>query len=111
MTSSKELVTMEIVCFIGGSLIALSLVPQVLKTYQTKSATDISYFYQGIYIVGLTFVNVYSIAELLWPVFIPALFELSMILTLVIMKLKYDHPQSSSPWMTKTKTKKKKTTS
>lgn len=113
----QHIVTMEIVGFIGGSLIAVSLVPQVLKTYQTKSATDISYFYQGIYIVGLSFVNVYGIAEQLWPVYIPALFELSMIITLVIMKLKYDdkNNKKSSPWINKeynkTKNKGKTTTS
>jgi uncharacterized protein with PQ loop repeat len=37
---------------IGGVSIALSLVPQVIHTYRTKSAGDISYIYQAIYIVG-----------------------------------------------------------
>ena len=37
---------------IGGVSIALSLVPQVIHTYKTKKASDISYIYQAIYIFG-----------------------------------------------------------
>ena len=61
----------EVLGTIGGTLIALSLAPQVYKTYQTRSALDISYFYQGIYIVGLSLVNLYAIVEGLWPVYVP----------------------------------------
>jgi hypothetical protein len=48
---TKEAV-LDIFGTIGGVSIALSLVPQVRHTYKRKSAHDISYIYQGIYIFG-----------------------------------------------------------
>ena len=42
----------EILGTIGGISVALSLVPQVIHTYEMKSAKDISYIYQWIYIAG-----------------------------------------------------------
>jgi MtN3 and saliva related transmembrane protein len=81
---------MEILGMIGGIAISMSLVPQVWKVYKTKSAIDISYVYQGIYIFGLSLVNVYAIVEGLWPVFIPALLELFLIVLLLAMKIRYD---------------------
>ena len=42
----------ELIGTIGGITVALSLVPQVIHTFRTKKAEDISYNYQFIYIVG-----------------------------------------------------------
>ena len=80
----------DIVGFLGGATIAISLLPQVIKTWRTRSASDISYFYQFIYITGCTMTNIYSLSEGLWPVFVPCLFEQTFILTLTLMKLVYD---------------------
>jgi uncharacterized protein with PQ loop repeat len=74
---------------VGGCFIALSLVPQVWKAYQTKSAEDISYAYQGIYIVGITLLNAYALLLGLWPIYIPALLEEVLIITLTLMKFLY----------------------
>ena len=75
---------------LGGVTIAVSLIPQVIKTFRTKSATDISYAYQAVYIVGCTLVNTYAILEGLWPVYVPCLIEESLVITLTIMKVVYD---------------------
>ena len=80
----------DFIGLLGGITIAVSLVPQVVKTWETKSASDISYFYQAVYIVGCTLTNAYAIIEGLWPVFIPCLFEELLIITLTIMKVIYD---------------------
>jgi MtN3 and saliva related transmembrane protein len=82
--------TMVILGMTGGIAISMSLVPQIWKVYKTKSAIDISYVYQGIYIFGLSLVNVYAIVEGLWPVFIPSLLELFLIVLLLLMKIRYD---------------------
>ena len=42
----------EFIGTVGGITVALSLVPQVIHTFRTKKAEDISYNYQFIYIVG-----------------------------------------------------------
>ena len=80
----------EILGTIGGTMIALSLLPQVIHTFRTKSAGDISYVYQGIYIVGTTLVNLYAITFGLWPVYISCIIEQTFIVTLTIQKLVYD---------------------
>ena len=82
--------SINIVGIAGGIIISASLLPQVYKTYQTKSAKDISYAYQIIYIVGCTLTNTYALVKGLWPVYIPCLFEEALIITLTLMKLVYD---------------------
>ena len=61
----------------------------VWKTYRTKSAGDISYAYQAIYIFGCTFVNIYAISLQLWPVYVPCLIEETLIVALTAMKFIY----------------------
>jgi uncharacterized protein with PQ loop repeat len=80
---------------VGGCLLALSLVPQVWKAYLTKSTEDISYAYQGIYIVGITLLNAYALILGLWPIYIPALFEEGLIITLTLMKLLYSRRKNN----------------
>ena len=61
----------------------------MLLTYKTKSVDDISYCYQGIYILGTGMVNMYAIYFGLWAVYIPCLLEFSLIVLLTIMKRAY----------------------
>lgn len=49
--------------------IAISIVPWVIKTFRTKSAANIAYVYQAIYIIGCSLTNAYTLAEGLWPVY------------------------------------------
>ena len=50
---------------------------------------QISYTYQVIYIVGCTLTNIYGIALGLWPLYIPCLFDASLIIALTLMKILY----------------------
>ena len=83
----------EIVGTTGGMVISLSLIPQVYKTYQTKDASNISFIYQIIYIIGCTMINIYAIYTKLWIIYIPCIVEQTLIVTLTIMKLYYDGVQ------------------
>lgn len=89
-------VGIEILGFVGGASISASLIPQVIKTYRTKSATDISYIYQAIYILGTSMVNVYALIEGLWPVYVPCIFEEIAIITLTVMKFVCDRREERS---------------
>lgn len=80
----------DVLGVLGGTTIAASLIPQVIKTFTSKSAGDISYVYQAIYIFGCTLTNIYAIALGLWPVYIPCLAEELMIISLTVMKIIYD---------------------
>ena len=81
----------QIVGLLGYATISLSLLPQVFKTFRTRSAADISYVYQSIYIVGCTLSNIYALHEGLWPIYIPGLFEEFMIILLTAMKVYFEH--------------------
>jgi MtN3 and saliva related transmembrane protein len=44
----------DLIGFLAGATVAISLVPQVLKSWKTKSTKDISLAWTLIYILGLT---------------------------------------------------------
>lgn len=75
---------------IGGILFSLSLAPQLYKTFRTKSADDISFVYQGIYILGITLSNIYALYFNLWPIYVPGLCEECMIIALTSMKVYFN---------------------
>ena len=89
-TVAPMIPTIEIVGIIGGMIISLSLIPQVYKTYQSKSATNISYTYQIIYIVGCTLINIYAFYTRLWIIYVPCVLEQILIVMLTFMKIWYD---------------------
>ncbi|KAG1689774.1 hypothetical protein DVH05_001979 [Phytophthora capsici] len=80
----------QILGFMGSLLLAASLVPQMRKLYQTKSAKDISLVYQISYVVGLAMIVAYGFGRWLWPVYIPATLELCAAIVVFSMKLYYD---------------------
>ena len=45
----------------GGVVLVVCLLPQLLRMYVTKSARDLSYAFLGLYVVGLTLTALYLI--------------------------------------------------
>ncbi|CAI6005893.1 unnamed protein product [Closterium sp. NIES-65] len=82
--------------FIGGIIFCVSILPQLVKTYRTKSAKDLSYFWQACYLLGLIGISIYGVAYKLWPVAIPLIIEIVFMVTLTV--LKYRHFLSESTW-------------
>ena len=64
-------------------------VAMVVSSLRARSP-QISYAYQGIYILGCTLTNAYALARGLWPVYVPCLFEEVLIVSLTVMKVTYD---------------------
>ncbi len=81
--------TLEIVGYLAGLLVAISLVPQVVKSWRTKSTKDISLGWTVIYIAGLLLWVVYSLGIASWPLFVTNNVELGLAVFLLAMKLKY----------------------
>lgn len=79
------------VALIGGFLISLSLLSQIHKVYSTKSAKDLSYVWQAIYLIGLVMHLQYGYYYDLYPIYVPGTFELFMVFVLIYLKYKYDH--------------------
>lgn len=76
--------------FVGGIILSGCLIPQLIKAVRTKSAKDISYLWQVLSLVGLFLTFIYGIYFLLYPVFIPLILEMSLMLALTILKLNYE---------------------
>jgi MtN3 and saliva related transmembrane protein len=89
--------TNEIIGMVGGATVSASLIPQVVKTARSRSTADISYAWQFAYIFGLAGINYYALAEGLWPVYLPGLMELALIVALTGMKFSYEWGSDPQP--------------
>jgi MtN3 and saliva related transmembrane protein len=76
----------EIIGYIAGILVFISLLPQTIKSLKTKSTKDLSLWRYIIYIMGLTLWIIYGISIKSGPVI--TLNCLSFILASVILSLK-----------------------
>lgn len=79
----------EFIGFIAGFLVSVALSPQLIKTWRTKSARDISIFWSITLMSGLLLWVVYAGVNKILPLFIFGLIELSLALTLFVFKLIY----------------------
>ncbi len=80
----------DTVAYIAGVCLALSFIPQVIKTFQTKRADDVS---MGMLLLSLGSAGGYQyyawVLELV-PVFIMNSIFLMLLLTEIVLKLRYD---------------------
>jgi MtN3 and saliva related transmembrane protein len=89
----------DLVAWIGiiaGILVMSSSIPQIIKSYKSKKMSDVSTYLLGLIASGLLLWVVYGFIKL-DPVLIGTnAAGLSLNVTLLIMKLKYDKLQSST---------------
>ncbi len=81
----------EIVGFIAGSLIAFSLLPQLIKSYRTKSTGDLSLLWNLINLAGQVLWIVYGWMITSASLVIMSGITLAMAVTLLSMKWRYDN--------------------
>lgn len=79
----------EVFGLFGGGLVTVSLLPQVIKSFRTKSTHDISIFYTLILITGLILWIPYAVINNILPLIIFTSIELSIAISLLILKLIY----------------------
>ncbi len=80
---------MEIIGFIAAACTTLSFLPQVIKTWKTRSTRDISL---GMYIVlstGVFLWLIYGISIMSWPVIIANAFTFILAVSVLWMKIVY----------------------
>ena len=86
----------DIIGIIAGILVMSSSIPQIIKSYKSKKMSDVSTYLLGLIASGLLLWVVYGFIKL-DPVLIGTnAAGLSLNVTLLIMKLKYDKLQSST---------------
>lgn len=81
---------LEVIGYFGGFLIAVALAPQLVKTWKTKSAKDLSLLWTTISLIGLILYGIYAALNVVLPLLTFATIESIMIIILIILKIKYD---------------------
>lgn len=79
----------NILGYVAGILVVISLLPQTIKSWKTKSTSDISLLRYIIYIIGLILWITYAIIINNGPVAIMNSVGLILAISILILKLKY----------------------
>ena len=80
-------VTASILGYVGGSILAIQLVPQIIKVWRSYSAKDISFATLCLNIVGGSMVAVYGILIQQPPVYATVLCSISCNIVLLSSKI------------------------
>lgn len=75
--------------FIAGTLTTISLLPQVIQTWKTKSVKDISLEMFCILAAGVLLWIIYGICIVAYPIIISNSVTLTFIATIIALKIKY----------------------
>ncbi len=94
MLISVRIMALEFVGYLGGFLIAIALIPQLIKTWKTKSAKDLSLLWTTISLIGLILYGIYAEINSIYPLFTFATIESVMIVVLILLKIKYDRAKN-----------------
>jgi MtN3 and saliva related transmembrane protein len=88
--SSYIIILTDICGYLGSLLLAVNSVPQVIKSYKTKSTKDISYAYQCFILSGLILNTIYSVYHNILPIIIGNFIEFILMFLLLLQKKHYD---------------------
>jgi len=83
---------MDNVAFIGflaGTLTTIAFVPQLLKTWRSRSAEDVSLAMLTIFCAGVALWLVYGFLISAWPVILANMVTLALALAILMLKLRY----------------------
>jgi MtN3 and saliva related transmembrane protein len=81
--------TIEMVGHLGSILSSITFIPQVYKTWKSKSAGDLSLLMMGIVFISTIVWMIYGIGLNLWPVIICNSIICFLSLTLIFFKLTF----------------------
>ncbi len=79
----------EILGLIAGALTTIAFVPQVIKTWKSKSAKDISLNMFLLFCTGVTLWLIYGIIKADFPIIIANVMTLLLALCILYFKLRY----------------------
>ena len=79
----------EILGFVAGSLVAISVFPQVYKSWKTKSTKDIAISWSLINLAGQMLWIVYAAVISSYSLIIMSSITLFMNVSMIVLKLKY----------------------
>lgn len=80
----------EYIGFIAGLFVSVSLLPQVIKSWKTKSTKDIALLWTLINLIGQVLWIVYGVGIVSYPLIIMSSITLVLTILLIMLKLKYN---------------------
>ncbi len=85
-----QLISIEILGLIAGLLTTIAFIPQVFKTWKSKSADDVSITMFVLFISGVFLWCIYGWEIHAKPVFIANIITLILATTILFLKLKFE---------------------
>lgn len=85
-----EIIFIEILGYISAVLTTVAFVPQILKTFKTKSAKDVSMGMFVLFTAGVFLWIIYGLLTNTKPVLIANIVIFCLSLTQIVLKIKYD---------------------
>lgn len=79
----------DLIGYAAGGIVTLSLIPQTIKSWKTKSTTDLSLGRYAAYTFGLLLWIVYSSIKGDYPLLISTCVSTLLSFSILVMKLKY----------------------
>ena len=92
-----QLINPDTFGFIAAALTTIAFLPQVIKTWKTKKAEDVSIVMLLMFITGLLFWIIYAIETNAFPVLIANIITCMLNLTILTLKLIYGKQHSIGP--------------
>jgi MtN3 and saliva related transmembrane protein len=86
----------EVCGYAAGVLFASGFIPQIYKSYKTKTMDDISYAWQFIFMIGVILGIIYSVHHNLPPIYLCSSVELVFMIILIIMKIYYSYKKNKN---------------
>ena len=91
---TDQLITPDTFGFIAAALTTIAFLPQVIKTWRTKKAEDVSIVMLLMFITGLIFWIIYAIQTSALPVLIANIITFILNVTILTLKLIYDREEN-----------------
>jgi MtN3 and saliva related transmembrane protein len=79
--------------FVAGTLTTIAFLPQLQRTWTTKSADDKSLAILLPFTTGVFLWLVYGLYLTAWPIVVTNAFTLTLTLRILVLKLKYQKPR------------------
>ena len=90
----NQLIDPDTFGFIAAALTTIAFLPQVIKTWRTKKANDVSIVMLLMFITGLIFWIIYAIQTNALPVLIANIITLILNMMILTLKLIYDREEN-----------------
>jgi len=79
----------DIIGYLAGFFILISIIPQIVKSWKTKSTKDLSLLRYLVYVVGVILWTVYGLALNNGPMIVINSINLCLAASMIYLKLKY----------------------